>query len=53
MAEERTFFSDHRIYKKYHEKMGIPYLVKILNMNFIQHIKRALPVIRETIINIM
>ncbi|CAD8114322.1 unnamed protein product [Paramecium primaurelia] len=52
LKDEKTFFETHKIYKKYSEKMGIGYLVKTLNMNFIQHIKRALPVIRETIISL-
>lgn len=53
VTDEKQFFENHRIYKKYCEKMGIPFLIKTLNMNFIQHIKRALPVIRETIISVM
>ncbi|CAD8161520.1 unnamed protein product [Paramecium octaurelia] len=52
LKDEKQFFETHKIYKKYSEKMGIGYLVKTLNMNFIQHIKRALPVIRETIISL-
>ncbi|CAK78344.1 unnamed protein product (macronuclear) [Paramecium tetraurelia] len=52
LKDEKEFFESHKIYKKYSEKMGIGYLVKTLNMNFIQHIKRALPVIRETIISL-
>ncbi|CAD8212258.1 unnamed protein product [Paramecium pentaurelia] len=52
LKDEKSFFETHKIYKKYSEKMGIGYLVKTLNMNFIQHIKRALPVIRETIISL-
>lgn len=52
LKEEKQYFENHKSYKKCADKMGVPYLVKTLNMNFIQHIKRALPVIRETIINI-
>lgn len=53
LADERNFFENHKVYRKYMDKMGVAYLVKSLNMNFIQSIKRSLPVIRETIINLM
>jgi dynamin 1-like protein len=29
--------------------MGVPYLIKTLNMNFIEHIKRCLPQIKENL----
>jgi hypothetical protein len=32
------------------DKMGVQYLVKIMNMVLIKHIKAELPVIRENII---
>lgn len=32
------------------DKMGVPFLVKTLNVSFIQHIKKSLPRIRENII---
>ncbi|CAD8126124.1 unnamed protein product [Paramecium sonneborni] len=53
IKDEKTFFEKHKIYKKYSEKMGVNFLVKTLNMNFIQHIKKALPIIRETIISLV
>lgn len=35
LDDEKDFFENHRLYKKYSDKMGVPYLVKTLNMNFI------------------
>jgi hypothetical protein len=33
--------------------MGIPYLIKILNANFISHIKKSLPKIRENLLDLL
>jgi len=34
-------------------KMGIPYLIKSLNVNFIRHIKKSLPNIRNNLIELI
>jgi len=33
--------------------MGVPYLIRVLNVTFIQHIKKTLPTIRSNILNII
>lgn len=33
--------------------MGIPYLVKTLNLHFMNHIKKSLPFIRDNIIKLI
>lgn len=50
LLDERAFFESHKQYCKVIDKMGMPYLVKTLNVSFIQHIKKCLPRIRENII---
>lgn len=33
--------------------MGIPYLIKTLNVNFIMHIKKSLPNIRNNLVELI
>lgn len=33
--------------------MGVPYLIKTLNLNFIKHIKKSLPNIRNNLIELI
>lgn len=48
---EKIFFETHPAYSRLSKKMGIPFLNKKLNANFMLHIKEALPDIRKNIIH--
>ena len=49
--EEEEFFKKHLIYQKYTGEIGAKFLIKTLNTNFIKHIKKTLPSIREQILS--
>eukprot|EP01016_Furgasonia_blochmanni_P003880 TRINITY_DN1151_c0_g1_i1.p1 TRINITY_DN1151_c0_g1~~TRINITY_DN1151_c0_g1_i1.p1 ORF type:complete len:735 (+),score=207.31 TRINITY_DN1151_c0_g1_i1:68-2272(+) len=51
LVDEKAFFDNHRVYKKYSDKLGVPYLIKLLNFTLINHIKASLPSIRENLSN--
>ena len=53
LESEKEFFEQHPVYRKHADKMGTPFLVKVLNITFLQHIKKTLPQIRENILNIV
>lgn len=46
LQDEQLFFANHKYLSKMADKMGVPYLIKTLNANFIQKIKQCLPDIR-------
>ena len=50
IIDEKNFFENHPVYKRVSNKMGIPYLVKLLNLSLMNHIKKSLPNIRENIV---
>ena len=50
LQKECEFFRNHEQYKGFADKMGVKYLVKLMNMILIKHIKMELPIIRENII---
>lgn len=50
ISDEKGFFENHHVYKRVSNKMGIPYLVKLLNLSLMNHIKKTLPNIRENIV---
>lgn len=41
VLDEKQYFENHKTYQKYADKLGVPYLIKTLNMILIQHIKRV------------
>ncbi|XP_072919685.1 dynamin 3a isoform X1 [Hemitrygon akajei] len=47
LAAERSFFLSHSAYKHMAERMGTPYLQRILNEQLTNHIRETLPVLRE------
>ncbi|KAL4502359.1 hypothetical protein ABPG72_011946 [Tetrahymena utriculariae] len=53
IVDEAAFFENHSLYRKVADKMGIPYLIKTLNLIFMNHIKKCLPKIRENIIRLV
>jgi dynamin 1-like protein len=53
IQDERNFFEQHPAYRKYADKLGVPYLIRVLNVTFIQHIKKTLPAIRQNILNLI
>jgi dynamin 1-like protein len=53
MKAERAFFENHKVYKAFPEKMGIPHLVKTLNTTFVAQIKKSLPAIKDNIISLI
>lgn len=53
ITDEKAFFENHHVYKRVSSKMGIPYLVKLLNLSLMNHIKRSLPNIRENIVQML
>ena len=52
VQDEKQFFDDHKSYQNL-DNRGIPYLVKTLNLNFVRHIKRSLPNIRDNLIALL
>lgn len=49
LETEREFFENHPTYNRIARRMGIPHLINKLNGSFIEHIKMALPGIRDNI----
>ena len=47
------FFQNHKYIAKMADKMGIPYLIKMLNANFILKIKECLPDIRSNLLELL
>ena len=47
IAEERKFFLDHPSYRHMAEKMGTPYLQRVLNQQLTNHIRETLPGLRK------
>ncbi|XP_051866975.1 dynamin-3-like [Pristis pectinata] len=47
LAAERNFFLSHSAYKHMAERMGTPYLQKILNEQLTNHIRETLPALRD------
>ncbi|KAL4503241.1 hypothetical protein ABPG72_000847 [Tetrahymena utriculariae] len=53
IADEKAYFENHSIYRHVSNKMGIPYLIKLLNLSLMNHIKKTLPNIRENIVQML
>lgn len=53
IEDEKKFFQSNDMYKKIANKMGIPYLIKSLNLHFTNHIKKSLPTIRDNLIKLI
>lgn len=53
LVDEKAFFENNNIYKRVCNKMGIPYLIKLLNLSLMNHIKKTLPNIRENIVQML
>jgi replication fork clamp-binding protein CrfC len=49
LKKEREFFENHEQYRAVADKMGVPFLVKTMNMVLLRHIKAELPTIRESV----
>ncbi|EDR29849.1 dynamin, putative [Entamoeba dispar SAW760] len=49
LIKEKEWFSNHPIYSKIADRLGIPYLTKTLNEILMQHILKTLPSLRITI----
>ncbi|BFU19786.1 dynamin-1 family protein [Entamoeba histolytica HM-3:IMSS] len=49
LTKEKEWFSNHPIYSKIADRLGIPYLTKTLNEILMQHIMKTLPSLRITI----
>lgn len=49
LEEERVYFETHKSFSKMNNT-GIPFLVKTLNLNFVNCIRKALPEIRHNIV---
>ncbi|XP_071801870.1 dynamin-1-like isoform X4 [Asterias amurensis] len=47
LAAERKFFLSHQSYRHMADKMGTPYLQKVLNQQLTNHIKETLPALRN------
>ena len=52
ILDEKEFFDNNKIYQSL-DNRGIFYLVKTLNFNFLRHIKRSLPNIRDNLITLL
>lgn len=52
MEEEREFFEKHKGLSKMNNT-GINFLIKSLNVNFVNHIKKSLPEIRTNIVALL
>ena len=46
---ERKFFLSHNSYRHMADKMGTPYLQKVLNQQLTNHIRETLPTLRQTL----
>eukprot|EP00828_Plagiopyla_frontata_P019822 TRINITY_DN2533_c0_g1_i6.p1 TRINITY_DN2533_c0_g1~~TRINITY_DN2533_c0_g1_i6.p1 ORF type:complete len:579 (-),score=112.53 TRINITY_DN2533_c0_g1_i6:168-1904(-) len=53
IQKEQKFFQNHKVYSKFSKKMGIPYLQKTLNENFVMHIKQSLPNIKGNLLEML
>mmetsp|Transcript_39047 Transcript_39047/g.34735 ORF Transcript_39047/g.34735 Transcript_39047/m.34735 type:complete len:140 (-) Transcript_39047:1270-1689(-) len=53
VKSEKQFFNDHEVYKKMADKMGVPYLIKVLNIVFLNHIKNTIPTLKASISNLL
>jgi len=49
VEDEKAFFRKHKVYGKFHEKLGIDFLTKELSRNFLTSIKKTLPSIKESL----
>ena len=47
MAAERKFFLSHPSYRTMADKMGTPYLQRVLNQQLTNHIRETLPGLRD------
>ena len=47
MAAERKFFLSHPAYRHMAERMGTPYLQRVLNQQLTNHIRETLPALRD------
>ena len=47
MAAERKFFLGHPSYRHMAERMGTPYLQRVLNQQLTNHIRETLPGLRD------
>lgn len=52
ISDEREFFENHKSYQNL-DNRGIPYLVKTLNLNFLRHIKKSLPNVRDNLVTLL
>lgn len=52
IIEEKEFFDNHRSYQNL-DNRGVYYLVKTLNLNFLRHIKKSLPNIRDNLAGLL
>jgi len=52
ILDEKEFFDNHKSYQNL-DNRGVYYLVKTLNFNFLRHIKRSLPNIRDNLITLL
>mmetsp|Transcript_17666 Transcript_17666/g.15477 ORF Transcript_17666/g.15477 Transcript_17666/m.15477 type:complete len:153 (-) Transcript_17666:1309-1767(-) len=53
IEDEKQFFMNHPKYKSYANKLGVAYLIKVLNQQFLFHVKKCLPQIRENIVQMI
>jgi dynamin 1/3 len=47
LSKEKKFFENHPSYKHVANRLGIPYLQKVLNKQLTEHIHKILPVLRK------
>ena len=52
IVDEKEFFDNHKSYSAL-DNRGVCYLVKTLNLNFLRHIKKSLPNIRDNLISVL
>lgn len=53
IVDEKKWFLTSKYYRPFADKMGIPYLIKILNTCFVNHIRSVMPQIRDNIVNLV
>lgn len=52
IIDEKEFFDNHKSYQNI-DNRGVPYLIKTLNLNFLRHIKRSLPSVRDNLLTLL
>ena len=47
LQNEKKFFDNHPVFKKYSNRMGVPFLTRKLSEYLVEHVRRCVPLIRQ------